>query len=453
MTISDKIKRVVVLMLENRSFDHLLGYLRGADPRIDGLLGTEFNYVAPSQQDSQKILVSNDAPYVPDLDPGPGHSASDVHEQLFAACVDPDLKNQGFVVNYSTQAGVTAEQARTIMRCFAQSHLPVLTTLATEFAICDHWFSSLPGPTTPNRLFAHCATSGGFVDDNFRQYRMTTIFERLSDVKLDCWRIYYHDPPNSLILANLRNFRYKRFFESFSAFQRDCRNGTLPWYSFIEPRYFSVLGSVANDQHPPNGILAGEKLIADVYNSLRASPQWQESLLLIVWDEHGGFYDHVFPPATVNPDGEVNPGCSFESLGVRVPAVIVSPWIARGTVDDTVYDHTSIPATLKTIFKTRDHLTRRDAQANTFDGLCSQETPRLDAPAQLAPSHASVVDSIHAVAQSAGAQFRSPTDLQRSFVQLANELDPETAKTPDSFRTELEAAYHVHRAASRFFLS
>ncbi len=200
-------------------------------------------------------------------------------------------------------------------------------------------------------------------------------------------------------------------------------------------------------------MLAGEKLIADVYNALRQSAQWLESLLLIVWDEHGGFYDHIEPPRTINPDGKVAEGCDFNLLGVRVPAVVVSPWVPRNTVDSTVYDHTSIPATLKAVFGTREFLTARDAHASTFDKACSLDTPRGDAPSALSPARASIIDSVHAAAQRVRAQFRSPTDLQRSLVQTANAINPEAARRAEDIQTEWKAASHTHQALQRFLLS
>jgi len=223
-------------MLENRSFDHFCGYLRVGNPEICGLMGTEFNYVNPADTTSEQVDVSDDAPYVPDLNPGPGHEVRDVLVQLNGV-------NGGFVYDYAQQVGVSPQEARRVMQSFAPAKLPALARLAQEFAICDKWHSSLPGPTWPNRLFAHCATSGGFVDNNPHQFTMRTIFEKLSDVQLDSWRIYFHDTPQSLMLRNLRNARYLRFFEHFDAFARDCANGTLPRYSFIEPRYFSILGA------------------------------------------------------------------------------------------------------------------------------------------------------------------------------------------------------------------
>ena len=448
MAISEKIKRVVVLVLENRSFDHLAGYLRVGNPNIDGVLGTEFNLENPKDASSQQVPISDDAGYVPDLNPGPGHDVRDVKVQLYAGGDGALLTMGGFVYDYAQQSGVSADESRRVMHCFAPEKVKVLTDLAREFAICDAWHSSLPGPTWPNRLFLHCATSGGFTDNNPRDFNMPSIFERLSDLELDSWRIYFHDIPQTFVLRRLMNARYLRFFEQFSAFKRDCENGKLPRYSFIEPRYFSLLGAVANDQHPDHGILPGEQLIADVYNCLRASQHWNESLLIVTWDEHGGFYDHVQPKATVNPDGNSSPELDFQLLGVRVPTVLISPWIPRGTVDHTLYDHASIPATLKALFGTKEFLTERDAKANTFEHNCSAETLR-DAPRSVEPAKPSVATAFHADVQAALSQSHAPSDFQRSLLALANQVVPIHTRDPFSVSTEFEAALHVHSATTR----
>ena len=448
MELQDKIKHVVVLMLENRSFDNLCGFMRVSNPKINGLLGTEYNLVNPSNQNSEKVVVSSDAPFVPDLNPGPGHDVRDVKIQLYAGTPD-ELTMGGFVYDYSQQSGVSIDQAKRIMRCFSPHKLPVLETLTKQFVLCHRWHSSLPGPTWPNRLFAHCATSGGFTDNNPRQFEMRTIFENLSDIKYDSWRIYFHDSPQTLMLRNLRNARYARFFEHFGAFIRDCKDGTLPLYSFIEPRYFSVLGSAANDQHPDHGVWLGEKLIADVYNSLRASSQWTETLLVVTWDEHGGFYDHHQPQATVRPDNNTSPECDFELLGVRVPTLIVSPWVEPNTVDDTLYDHTAIAATLKVLFGTRAFLTKRDEWSKTFDRNVTLKNSRSDCPTTLSPAPLSAATSLHTSMQGALSQLRPPTELQRSLVALANEYAPEQSRDPSSFLTEIDAAHHVHQATTK----
>jgi len=447
--ISEKIKHVVVLMLENRSFDHLCGYLREGNPDIRGVFGTEYNDLHPGGDEPGRVPISDDAPYVPDLNPGPGHDVRDVRTQLYAGGDGKTIANLGFVYDYSRQAGVSPTEAGRVMQCFAPSKLPVLTTLARAFALCDAWHSSLPGPTWPNRLFVHCATSGGFIDNAPREFPMPSIFERLSNLELDSWRIYFHDTPQTFMLTRLRNTRYFRFFEHVDAFFRDCREARLPRYSFIEPRYFSVLGAAANDQHPDHGILPGEHLIADVYNALRSSDQWLESLLVITWDEHGGFYDHVAPETTVNPDGKVSPEFDFKLLGVRVPAILVSPWISPGTVDHTPYDHSSIPATLKLIFGAQDFLTDRDAQSRTFEHNCSLPSPRNDARVIVTPAKPPLATAFHNTVQGAMSQLRPPNDLQRSLVALANEVAPAHARNPDSILTELQAAQHVHEATIR----
>ncbi|SRR5579872_15615 len=457
---------VVVLMLENRSFDHLAGYLQEPGYGIDGLTGEEFNYRNPSDPASPMELVSDNAPYVPDLDPDANHDVRDVAVQLFGS-VSPapnaQPMNNGFVYDYGQVAGVQAKDARRVMDCFASKKLPVLSTLAKEFALCDHWFSSVPGPTWPNRFFLHACTSLGYTDNNPRDYNMRTIFENISDVG-KTWRIYFHSPdlPQSIMLSNLRNLKYLRFFENVSAFFRDCNQGRLPNYSFIEPRYFTKLGKPANDEHPCNGVVEGEKLIAAVYEALRSSPQWNNSLLLVLWDEHGGFYDHVAPGPAANPDGRVSPECDFSLLGVRVPAILVSPLIPKQTIVKKVLDHSSLAATLKVVFDLRSFLTKRDGSANRFDDILTLRQPRGDCPLTLAgPSIAQEVVPVEDVREAAkqidaaaGLADRSPSELQKHFVSAANYLSQAhllgvPAMKPALFGTEGEAGSHVAAVTER----
>lgn len=167
---SNKVNHIVVLVLENRSFDHMLGSLKSSTYPIAGLNGDEANYEHPQAQTGRKVVVSNGAPYVPDVDPSPNHDFPNVAMQLFGQTTvpqEPGLHNNGFLYDYATITHniVTANK---VMHCFAPGKLPVLTALAKNFAVCDHWFSSLPGPTWPNRFFLHCATSGGHVDNTVR---------------------------------------------------------------------------------------------------------------------------------------------------------------------------------------------------------------------------------------------------------------------------------------------
>ncbi|HEV3087240.1 MAG TPA: alkaline phosphatase family protein [Candidatus Elarobacter sp.] len=442
------ISQIVVLMLENRSFDHLVGFMQSPAFPINGVDGTQENYPDPLGPSGMPVAVTPTAPYVPDLDPGPDHAFPNVTVQLHGANPAPQPSigsNIGFIADYANVAKVTTPG--NVMRCFADGMLPVLGTLAREFAICDNWFSSMPGGTWPNRFFAHCATSGGYIDNTFRDYPMRTIYQNLSDKGKD-WRIYFHDIPQSLALANQRQYFRTKYEQYGAAFVRDCQNGQLPRYSFIEPRYFNLLSARANDMHPIHGVVNGELLIAEVYEALRASPQWESTMLIVTWDEHGGFYDHVVPQPATPPDNATQ-FFDFASYGVRVPAVVVSPLIPKNTIDSTTYDHTSIVATAKVVFDLPAFLTKRDAAANTLEQLCSLPAARAT-PATLPRPHPG------AVALAATPLAPAPTnDLQDDLLALSRQLGLPGAqlmqvRTMARAATEDEAAAEVRAHLAAF---
>ena len=381
------IRHVVVLVLENQSFDRLLGWVTLPDraQRLDGLTGQESVPAAPPDPGNLVPVskISTTDAYV--TDPGPGHSIDDATLQIFGQRRVPDPpvpKNNGFVLSYAEQPGpgghpIGPAAGRTIMQCLDPALVPVISTLTQNFVVCDHWFSSVPGPTWPNRFFLHAGTANGLLDtpetagqlaSKFftSPYRMRSIFENLMDAG-HSWKVYYDDYGQTFAFRNLHP--YVSRWERFEAFARDVARGALPEYSFIEPRGFSAPGWPANDQHPPHSVLEGERLIANVYDTLRSAEDvWRQCLFVLLYDEHGGFYDHVPPPAAVVPDatsGHAQFG--FDRLGVRVPAILVSPWVGEGIADHTVYDHTSLPATLKTMFGLPRFLTARDAAAATFE--------------------------------------------------------------------------------------
>ncbi|HXU20967.1 MAG TPA: alkaline phosphatase family protein, partial [Verrucomicrobiae bacterium] len=329
----DRIKHLVVLMMENRSFDHMFGFLAGPDYPIDGLSGTESN---PNSQE-QQVPVTDEADFSGELTPDPGHHFPDVNMQIFSnfeGTNDGGPLMQGFVRSYEFHTHNTPKAAH-IMNCFEPKKIPVLTTLARQYAICDRWFSSVPGPTLPNRSFMHAATSIGRVDMSpIWRDESTTIYELLDKFGLSA-KIFYHDSTMAMTFKMLANGQSK-WFGLIDDFYRACKLDTLPAYSFIEPRYFAQDqgGQVfqASDQHPDHNITEGEQLIKDVYNAIRGNQQvWESTVLAVIYDEHGGLYDHVTPPATVNPDGLIaqNPGenvaqippFDFTRLGLRVPAV------------------------------------------------------------------------------------------------------------------------------------
>jgi len=413
------IDHFVVLMLENRSFDHLLGFLRTLDPRIEGLRGTESNRLLPADPTSPVVTVTNTAAST-DLDVDPGHELTDVNEQLFGSrAVQPGATaaNIGFVASHSAkrqQAGQSAGTGAVIMHCFDPANMPVLSTLAREFAVCDHWFASVPGPTWPNRFFMHCGWSGGHYDGKFRLYGMRTIYEEL-EAKKCSWRIYLGGGfGQSLLLTHLYTSGRGNRVQPLAEFYRAAKKGQLPNYSFIEPDYF---GNKANDEHPPHDVRHGEALIARVYDTLRQSPTWPKTLLVVTYDEHGGLYDHVPPPEGPQyvPNPKHDPDFDFSRLGVRVPAVLVSPYIPKGTVDHTEYDHTSVLASLTKRFGLPGKLSQRVARAATFEHNLSLAAPRTDAPLSVATP---------ALAAARPVSARLPlSDLQRDLVAAAHGLE------------------------------
>jgi phospholipase C len=390
----DKLKHIVVLMMENRSFDHMLGALKASDPRIDGLDGTQFNpdtngSAAPAQPLAQ---------YQGQLDPDPDHHFAGVDFQIFNGDTTPNrvATMQGFVKSYFAQRR-DVKHSRKIMYYFAPEKLPVLTTLATEFAVFNGWFSSIPGPTLCNRAFAHYGTSFGHVGMEifYPNTKFKSIYQRLDDAGKTAKVYYFDTKSSSLEVVNLLQHQ-PQFFGTFQQFLDDCGASKLPDYSFIEPNYSDHEGEdggaiIASDQHPDHHVREGERFIAAVYNAIRQNAAlWESTALLVVYDEHGGIYDHV-PPPSCTPDGfvaqpdatETGKPFLFDRLGVRVPAILISPWIARGTVVGTgrVFEHASIPATATDFFLHQfDDRSPREKAAETFLDLLTLDTMRTDAP-------------------------------------------------------------------------
>jgi phospholipase C len=395
------VQYIVQLMLENRSFDHMLGYLYSGSGNVspagqpfEGLTGTESNTDASGNTVTvyQIDQTATGAYFMPGADPGEGYA--NTNAQLFGsgkAPSPPVAVNTGFVTNYadaisydqrsgrSVQAGTTASQ---IMGMFTPAGLPVLSGLAAGFAVCDYWYSSVPTMTFPNRAFACAATSQGHMNDGAASYTVQSIFGLMTAHNLS-WKIYgYNDEP-----LTRKNFpdttsAPESCFGKFADFQSDAAAGTLPAYSFLEPSW----GSTGNSQHPNYDVSLGEQLIQQVYNAVRGGPGWAQTLLFITYDEHGGLYDHVPPPSGATPP-DATPGefgFDFTRFGVRTPAVLVSPLIPAGTVfrvpaGSTPLDHTSVLKTIETRWGL-PALTARDAAAPDVGDALSLATPRTDDP-------------------------------------------------------------------------
>jgi phospholipase C len=384
------IKHLIVLMMENRSFDHMLGALKSIDPRIDGLTGDESN----PDTAGGRVKVQPLAHFQGQFDPDPDHHFPAVDLQIFGGDTNSErvANMQGFVKSYFNQRQ-NVEHSRSVMYYFTPDKLPVLATLATDFAVCDHWFSSVPAPTMPNHAFAHYGTSFGHVDMSldYPSGPYKSIYVRMLENRHTA-KLYYYDSISSAMEVTNVLQNHPELSGTFQQFMDDARKGTLPEYSFVEPNYSDHETDsgveVANDQHPDHSVQAGEFFIARVYMAIKSNPAlWRDSILLITYSNHGGIYDHVPPPAAV-PDGFVaqpdqidRKAFAFDRLGVRVPAVVVSPYIQSGTVDHTVYDHASIPATVDKLFLSGpQNVSPRERSANTFEQILTLAAPRTDAP-------------------------------------------------------------------------
>jgi phospholipase C len=387
------LRHVVVLMMENRSFDHMLGALKATHPNIDGLTGNESN---PDTSGAQ-VRVQPLAEYQSQLDPDPNHHFAAVNLQIFNSTQHgPPLAPtmQGFITSYFNQQQNTAH-SRDILYYFTPDKLPVLTTLATQYAVFNRWFASIPGPTICNRAFAHYGTSFGQVSmDLFYEGKaFQAIYTRLLSAGHTCKLFYYDEASSTMEVVNLLQ-NQPSIFGTFPDFLSACSQNALPDYCFIEPNYTDHPApdgsgeAIASDQHPDHDVRAGEQFIAQVYNAIRSNPNlWPNTALLLVYDEHGGIYDHV-PPPSCAPDtpfiaqpadtGTLD-SFSFDRLGIRVPAILISPWVAAGSVINDTFEHACIPATITEFFQLPDvPRSQRERNANTFLGNLTLKSMRAD---------------------------------------------------------------------------
>jgi phospholipase C len=452
-----KIEHIVVLMLENRSFDHMLGYLslEGGRDDVDGLR-PEF----ANTYDGRRYPVHHLGTTA--IADDPDHSADAVDLQLGGGAMD------GFVASFAKTLagrGVPGHDVSPIMGYYTAADVPVYDHLAREFAICDRWFSSVPGATWPNRLYAICGRAAGSRDDLPTHvppiYRQPS-FVRHLDAHGVSWR-WYSFEAGTLRLADAHyrlshhhrfaffsreNLNWKERLEikidaGSRSFLEDAAQGSLPAVAWIDPNFsnFNPIGFQPNDDHAPADIKDGQEFVLAVYHALASGPQWEKTMLIIFYDEHGGFFDHVPPPVAPDDDPQ-----TFGRYGVRVPALIVSPWAEPGAVSHTLFDHTSIIKTILLRFcpdalsqSGRSHrrfawldrggrpqpVGTRVAQAHDLGELLTRTTPRP------APDRYALIEdaAAQAAARPKGAAIeqdalaRQPsTDLQRRMAAANKEL-------------------------------
>jgi len=444
--ILEQIEHIVVVMFENRSLDNMLGWLypaenppkivipAGSAPAFNGVLPEMWNPLSSGQDNPPtRVAVTASAADSQVPNPDPQETFANVTYQIFGpgGAAAANVPMRGFVDDYATTATDNPAQ---IMECHGTAQLPVLSTLARSYAVSDAWYASVPSQTWPNRAFVHAGTSNGHVDNGNppdpREWDVPTIFSVLQAMGAS-WSVY----SDTILTPSLTRTMFpslwpldlESHFHGFSAFVEACAEQTLPQYSFIEPSFLLE----PNDQHPPHDTLAGEAFLHAIWTALSASKSWNKTLLVITFDEHGGCFDHVMPPNNATPPDAVSTpgdeGFGFDRFGIRVPAVIVSPYIAAGTVfraaGETPYDHTSILATL------RDWLeipaaqmlpSRRIASAPTLAQVLTLTEPRTDLPQIDAPMSRRFQP----------AMTEAPNDLQRSLVSGSARrmgLDPKAA--------------------------
>lgn len=373
----EKIDHIVVLMLENRSFDHMLGYLKleGTSPEVDGL-------------DEGMSNTYENKPYKVHRLPGtvfehdPGHQGDAVAQQL-------SDHNGGFITNYKSIH--KDDDAVLIMGYHNGSSVPVFDHLVRNFCVCDRWFCSVPGATWPNRLYALTGKSPSKDNKSVPLYDLPSFVRHLDSAKVP-WSWYAHDMATlRLIDGKYRVGHGSKFFwfdrrtlVNPVTFLDHAATGNLPAVSWIDPNFvdYSVTGPrESNDDHPPSDVMAGQDLVLKLYNAVINSPAWAKTLLLIVYDEHGGFYDHVEPEDCADD----NP--AFQKLGVRVPALVISPWVERGKISHKTFTHTSIIKTILLRFCRRADGTIPDmgARVNSSESLgtlLTLTTPREATPVE-----------------------------------------------------------------------
>lgn len=337
----EEIDHIVVLMLENRSFDHMLGLLdhpRRAEFPHAFLKGDESN----PDRDGQPVPVWWDAAAPYGVRQEPGHTHAAVKQQI-------ENGMQGFVRNHQANGG----PAKEVMRVNLPVQVPVLSELARQYLLCTRWHCSVPGATWPNRFFAMAGQSRGHMDNGAftPPVDMRSLFHELPD---DAWRIYHDGPCLALLMRGMygreRRDNYRPLARLFQDIENAGPQHPLPRLSWVEPDHFGIDSS---SQHPGfmNGefdhwaFTRGEQLIAQIHDALQARPEiFRKTLFVITYDEHGGFYDHVTPPATASaPDPKhAASGLPFNVYGPRVPAVLVNPLIPPHSIDDALYDHASL---------------------------------------------------------------------------------------------------------------
>jgi phospholipase C len=342
---SSGIDHVVVVMMENRSFDHFLGWLPGADGKQAGL--------TYSGRDGTSKSTYHLGDFQGCAHPDPDHSYEGGRAQF------DDGRSDGWL-----QAGASDVYA---IGYYERADLPFFGEAAATWTACDRYFSPILGPTYPNRMYSHAGTTDRILNTTTTS-TLPTVWDRLASAGLK-GTYYFSDIP---FLA-LWGAKYVPISNRYEQFLTDCAAGRLPQVAYVDPRFGGEEQGTSNDDHPHADIRAGETFLNQVYEAVTSSPNWPSTLLVISFDEWGGFFDHV--PPSLAPD--VQP--AFERRGFRVPTLLISPRAPRRSVAHDVYDHASILRLIEWRWNLQP-LSVRDAQATNLAGALDFGTTRPDAP-------------------------------------------------------------------------
>jgi phospholipase C len=362
----------VIIMMENRSFDHMLGNFKAMQPdaEVSALDATN------PDTDGTPITFFHQPAYCLD---DPNHGWNEVHLEY------DDGKMDGFVINNYLNNGEPADGKRA-MGYYTETDIPFFYAMASTFAVADHSFCSLLGPTGPNRAYLQAATSFGKTGVTLYMDPHNNLIEIMEAAKVT-WRDYYSSLPTlgtfldslSKHIENITRMEY---------FMADVSSGNLSQINFVDPELGDSFGANRNDLHPPGDVQLGDQFLEQTVKALMASPQWPRMAIIVTFDEHGGFYDHVPPPPACPPDDldpELSPGDQpgrFDRYGVRVPTIVISPYARPHYVSHAVYDHTSILRLLEARFL-MPAMTARDANADPLLDLFDFSKPSFATPPSL----------------------------------------------------------------------
>ena len=436
------IKTVIILMFENRSFDHMLGHLsyENLQPDADGLKAPLTQYENVYQGDSYNPYpIAADEELASDVP----HEWNFVREQLARSPVNGEITMSGFVQAYAdapTTIGPPNPQA-VPMGFFSSAQVPITSFLAQEFCTCDRWFASLPSSTQPNRTMAFFGQSPIYKTGGPQLIPLdNNVFNWLKTNGIT-WRAYHDGLSFFTLYPGLWDDVFGPNFRRYEHLAADLISNDVPQVIFIEPSYYDsphIGGDHPNDNHAPLAIGWGEEFLRNTYQAVTANPAvWANTLMVVYYDEHGGFYDHVAPPDFVNSNANPPPnpyGSSnnFDSLGVRVPGLLVSPWIAPGTVCHETFDHTSVLQFLAERFTPGSpyspEVAARSAQAPGIASISAALAAGASSIPPPAPPSAPIT-----VSSSLGANIPVPPDNDMGilFEQTANDL---LAQRPNDVR-------------------